>query len=103
MKEQYEENPPIPQRKPVSKRVPLMQHDAAFKPSNPPKKGYNRTLDKFPPYVPDPMRVIERKKDEDDRAKWKHPKLQKQTIPSTSVVTNYRNLKSEFPSVFKRI
>ena len=80
-----------------------MTHDMPFKPSHPPKRGYNKTLDKFPEYKPNPMRVVERKHEEDDKAKWKPPKLHKQAIPSASVVTNYRNLKSEFPSVFRRI
>lgn len=39
-----------------------MTHEVPFKPSNPPKRGYNKTLDKFPPYVPDPMKVTVRKK-----------------------------------------
>ena len=39
-----------------------MSHDAPFKPSHPPKKGYNRTLDKFPEYKEDPMKEIVRKK-----------------------------------------
>ena len=104
VKEQFGEDPPIPARKPGEKREPLMKHDMPFKPANPAKKGYNKTLDKFPPYKPDPMRVVERKKDEEeDKAKWKPPKLHKHSVPSASVVTNYRNLKSEFPSVFRRI
>ena len=52
-----------------------MTHDMPFKPSHPPKKGYNKTLDKFPEYKANPMRVVERKHEEDDRAKWKPPKL----------------------------
>lgn len=39
-----------------------MSHDEPFYPSNPPKKGYNKTLDKFPEYKEDPMRVVQRKK-----------------------------------------
>ena len=80
-----------------------MQHDAPFKPSNPPKKGYNKTIDKFPPYKEDPMKPTMRKKTEEgaDERKWK-PTHNKKTIPSTSITTNYRNLKTEFPSVFRK-
>jgi hypothetical protein len=82
-----------------------MTHDEPFYPSHPPKKGYNRTLDKFPPYKEDPMKVVERNKDteKDDKATWRPPKIMKHTIPSSSVVTNYRNLKTEFPSIFRRL
>lgn len=38
-----------------------MTHDMPFKPSNPPKKGYNKTIDKFPPYKEDPLKFAERK------------------------------------------
>ena len=80
-----------------------MVHDVPFKPSNPPKRGYNKTLEKFPAYKEDPLRVIERNKaPEEDKAKWK-PTTKKRGIPSPSVTTNYRNLKSEFPSVFRRL
>ena len=103
IKETFGEDPPVPQRKPPEPRKPLMTHDVPFKPSNPPKKGYNKTLDKFPPYKEDPLRVVLRKKEaEEDKAKWK-PTTRKREVPCTSVVTNYRNLKSEFPTVFKRL
>lgn len=105
IKEQFGEDPPVPARKAPEKRQPLMTHDEPFYPSHPPKKGYNKTLDKFPPYKEDPLKVVERKKDEggDDRGKWKPPRTMKPTIPSASVVTNYRNLKTEFPSIFRRL
>jgi len=39
-----------------------MTHDAPFSPAQPPKKGYNRTIAKFPEYKEDPMRVAQRNK-----------------------------------------
>lgn len=49
------------------------------------------------------MRAIERKREkEEDIAKWRTTN-KKRTIPCPSVTTNYRNLKSEFPSVFRRL
>ena len=62
IKEAFGEDRPYPPRTPPSKRQPLMTHEVPFKPSNPPKRGYNKTLDKFPPYIPDPMKVTVRKK-----------------------------------------
>lgn len=81
-----------------------MTHDAPFKPSNPPKKGYNKTIDKFPPYKEDPMRVVVRRKsaEGDDRGKWK-PTHNKKTVPISSVATQFKNLKTEFPSIFRRL
>lgn len=51
-----------------------MEHDAPFKPSHPPRKGYNKTLDRFPPYKEDPLKPVLRKKTaegEDERGRWK--------------------------------
>ena len=101
-KEVFGEDPPIPARKPPSPRAPLMEHDAPFKPSNPPKKGLNGTIDKFPAYIEDPMKQAVRKKEVDeDKARWKSTH-KKKTVPQPSVVTNIRNLKTEFPSIFRK-
>ena len=81
-----------------------MEHDVPFKPSNPAKRGYNRTLDKFPEYVEDPLKPVLRKKGDktdEEKAKWRAT-YNKKAIPTPSVTTNYRNLKSEFPSVFRK-
>lgn len=97
------ENPPIPPRKASAPRPPLMTHDVPFKPSHPPRVGYNKTLGKFPTYKEDPMRVaVRRKEPEEDKAKWRAT-TQKRSVPCPSVTTNYKNLKSEFPSVFRRL
>jgi hypothetical protein len=55
-----EEDIPIPARAPAKKEVPSLVHDKAFKPSNPAKRGYNKTLAKFPDYQCDPKKPIER-------------------------------------------
>lgn len=106
IKEAYGEDREYPQRKYNDKRKPLMTHDVPFKPSNPPKKGYNGTIDKFPEYKEDPLKQAVRKKEEnkdkDDRGKWRTTH-KKKTVPTPSITTNYRNLKSEFPSVFRRL
>lgn len=80
-------------------------HDKPFKPSNPPKKGYNKTIDKFPPYKEDPLQAIKRKKPvegEEEPPKFK-PSHNKKSMPVVPVATNYRNLKSEFPSIFRHM
>ena len=82
-----------------------MTHDVPFKPSNPPKRGYNKTLEKFPAYKEDPLKIVTRKKKvegEEDPPRWK-PSHNQKTMPTPSVTTHYKNLKSEFPSVFRRL
>ena len=81
-----------------------MEHDKPFRPSNPGKKGYNKTLAKFPEYKEDPKKALERKRPvegEEDKPKFKPTHIFK-TRPSPSVATNMRNMKNSFPSVFKR-
>ncbi len=105
VKEVFGEDRVYPQKKPAEKREPLMTHEQPFKPSNPPKKGYNKTIEKFPPYKEDPLKSVVRKKTPEgaeERAKWK-PTHIKKTVPTPSVTTNYKNLKAEFPSIFRRL
>lgn len=35
-----------------------MEHDRAFRPPNPPKTGYNKTIAKFPEYKADPLKFF---------------------------------------------
>jgi Domain of unknown function (DUF4586) len=80
-----------------------MTHDAAFKPASPSKKGYNKTIAKFPEYKEDPLKAVTRKKEVEGAPEekiWK-PTHNKKTIPMPSVTTMHRNLKSDFPSVFR--
>ncbi len=90
-------------KKSQTKRPPLMTHDAAFKPANPAKNGHNKTLAKFPEYVPDPLKFATRKKEDntDSKPRWR-PSYQSRSVPSSSVVTSTRNLRVEFPSIFRR-
>ena len=104
IKEAYGEDRDYPQRPPPPKRQPLMTHDVAFKPANPSKKGYNKTIAKFPEYKEDPLKQVVRKQkqeNEDDR-KWR-PNDFKKTVPSSSISSNYKNLKTEFPSIFRKL
>lgn len=93
----------IPSKEHISPHMPL--HDKAFKPSNPPKHGYNKTLEKFPAYKEDPLKFITRKKPvegEEERPSFR-PSHKGKTIPMNPIATNYRNLKTEFPSIFRRL
>lgn len=81
-----------------------MTHDKAFKPSNPPKLGYNKTLARFPPYKEDPKKPLTRRvpvEGEEDKPKFK-PTYNAKSRPTPSVATNLRNMKSSFPSLFRR-
>jgi hypothetical protein len=60
IKEQFGEDREYTAKKPVAKRSPLMEHETPFKPSNPSKKGYNKTLEKFPEYKEDPLKEVVR-------------------------------------------
>lgn len=57
----FGEDIPIPPRAAKPKSPPAMEHDKPFKPSNPGKRGYNRTLQKFPEYKENPTKPLVRK------------------------------------------
>jgi hypothetical protein len=104
VKEVFGEDRVYPQRKPPAKREPLMSHDHPFKPANPPKKGYNKTIDKFPEYKEDPLKFAMRRKTSPDEEAKPNFKLtyNGKTVPTPSVTTHFKNLRSEFPSIFKK-
>lgn len=88
------------------------EHDKPFRPSNPPKKGQAEcTLDKFPPYLDDEfkkrdpnygqIRKINKDEEEDAKPSWK-PTTNKRTTPMKSITTNFKNLRTEFPSMLVR-
>ena len=99
-----EEDIPIPHREPKPKTAPAVEHDRAFKPSNPPKLGYNKTIAPFPLYKEDPKKPITRRvpvEGEEERSKFK-PTHNSKSRPTPSVATNMRNIKTSFPSVFRK-
>jgi hypothetical protein len=62
------------------------------------------TLGKFPVFMPDPPKQLKRKiKDEKaiDIAPFK-PNTKFFSRPTPSVVTNFRNIRSAFPSAFRK-
>ena len=81
------------------------EHDKPFKPSHPPRVGHNKTIDKFPVYIEEGVKEITKRREVDPDAppipKFK-PTHNYKTRPTPSVAVNIRNLKSAFPSVFRR-
>ena len=85
--------------------APLMEHDKPFKPSHPPRVGYNKTLEKFLRYMEDPLKEVTRKmpiEGDDEKKKFRPPHLRQKSVPCPSVATNMRNMKAAFPSVFRK-
>jgi hypothetical protein len=78
--------------------------EVAFKPARPARSGYSCTIEKFPVYMENPLTFIERKKPiegEEPRPAFKKATNYK-SRPTPSVVTNLRNIKASFPSIFRR-
>ena len=80
------------------------EHDKPFRPSNPPKIGYNKTIAKFPEYQENPVKAITRQRPVEG---YEPPPRFKMTTnhysrPTPSIATNMKNMKASFPSVFKK-
>ena len=77
-------------------------HDRAFRPGGP-KKSIHPTIEKFPNYMENPPKALKRKVikegEEEERPRFKLT-YNHRTRPCNSVATNYRNLKSQFPTAF---
>jgi hypothetical protein len=86
---------------PKPKAAPLMKHEAPFKPSNPPKQGYNKTIDKFPEYKPDPIKQAVRKIEDPSKKKesFKPNDMAYCERPTPSVSLNKINLKNEMSRI----
>jgi hypothetical protein len=98
------EDPQIPAKAAKSPMPPPMEQEVPFKPAKPPRTGYKCTFEKFPPYMENPLKFTERKRPVEGE---EHPPAFKSATnfrsrPTPSVVTNIRNLKTTFPSIFKR-
>lgn len=101
----YDLKTEIPHRVKKVREVAKAEHDRPFRPSNPPKVGHNKTLAAFPDYKENPLKFTTRKKTEeggeDEKPAFKMTHVFK-TRPTPSVQTNLRNLKTSFPSVFRK-
>ena len=93
------EDPPMPPKKIVEK--PKVVLETAFKPGGIRSKQVIPTFSKYPEYMPSPPTETKRKpKDDDAPPAFKMTHNTKST-PHTSVACNVRNLKAQFPSVFR--
>lgn len=93
----FGQNGPLPQGKTYSFTPKNVHpHDAPFRYPNPAKKGFNKTINKFPTYKEDPYPVAKRKPPMDpslkkDPFKLTNPGLKSK--PSPSVSSNHMNLR----------
>ena len=87
------------------KKGKYAEHERAWRPSMPPRSGVYCSLAKFPEFMPNPPRELTRKKEVEGEPEAK-PSFKmshkRKTVPTTSVATNFRNLKASFPSVFRK-
>jgi len=67
-KETFALKKPLPEHKPKIEKD-LKLHDAAFKPANPGKIGTNATFGKYPEHKGDPVKPIERKREDPSNKK----------------------------------
>jgi hypothetical protein len=89
------ELPPVKEEKKVNVEEKGEKRDP-FKPSNPPKKGYNATINKFPEYKGDPEKVILKKKEpEEKKESFKNQVFSTYAKPSPSVTLNTINIRRE--------
>ncbi|CAI2375938.1 unnamed protein product [Moneuplotes crassus] len=70
-----------------------VKHPQPFRPSNPAKKGYNKTLEQFPSYTEDPGRPAKKESTKHYAAqtgKWR-PTARSKSKPCPSIVENPKN------------
>ena len=100
----YDVMPEMKEKPAVIREVNKVEHERAFKPSNPGKKGRGGTLEKFPEYKENPVKATVRVKPvegQEEPARWKMT-TNSYSKPTPSVACNIRNMKASFPTVFKR-
>ena len=79
-----------------------VKHKEPFKPSNPAKKGYNKTLEPFPRYKEDPGRKMKAKSTKHfarHTGYWK-PNMKDRSKPCTTITGNFRNERQLYYSKF---
>jgi len=87
----------LPPVAPKTSRMDKSLHEAPFKPSNPSKIGYNRTINKFPAYKEDPIHIAVRKFEDpsNKRDAFRPNNTAYDERPTPSVSLNKLNLKNE--------
>ena len=98
------EDVPLPAKTKKPEPKPAVEHEARWKSCRPSRTGHRCGFAPFPEYQPNPMKSVERRKPvegEEDKKPFCNTKKEF-TRPTPSVMTNVRNLKASFPSVFRR-
>lgn len=98
------EDVPLKAREPKPAPQPALEHEHPWKSSRPARSGFKCTFGSFPEFMANPLKSVERRKPvegEEDKKPFVNTKKE-MTRPTPSVVTNVRNLKASFPSIFKR-
>ena len=97
------ENPVLPHRTPKPQTSPSFTQEIAFKPAKPARRGHSCTFAKFPEHMSEPMKFTVRKQlvEGEEVPPSFRSTTRFKSRPSPSVITNIRNLKSSFPSVFR--
>jgi len=89
---------PGPLKEYVNKGIKV--HEAPFRPANPSKMGYNKTISKFPEYKEDPIRQAVRKQEDPSKKEAFRPNNTAFNIrPSPSVSLNRANLRNEMTRI----
>ena len=81
------------------------EHERAWRPSKPPRSGVYCTLSKHPEFMPNPPTELKRVKPlegEPEKPPAFKPSYNRKTTPAASIVCNIRNLKSSYPSIFRK-
>ncbi len=106
MREVFGEDVPLPHKKPLPKPLPAVTHDVPFKPSKPPRSGYNCSLTAYPAYIPCPPKEIRRKvklEEDKDAPPAFRPTHKYKSKPSIPIATNLKNLRAAYPSALKKL
>lgn len=101
------EDVPLLPKPPVPKQPPALVHEKPFTSNKPPRSGFNCTLSKYPPHMPNPpKRIIRRLPRTESDTTSAHPAFKMtyklKSRPSSSIALNHKNLKSSFPSLFRK-
>ena len=97
------EDPPVPAREAVKKEIESYDHDRPMKLGGKGKAGHAGAFEKYPEYMVDPLKPVERKvidEDEDVPPGFKYS-TKGYSRPTPSVQLNIRNLKASYPGAFR--
>jgi len=94
---------PLPQQRPKTVATPPQISEYPFKPSNPSKKGYNKTINKFPEYKPDPIKQATRNREVSKKESFKPNNTATLIRPTPSVSLNRANLKTELSALSAKL